>query len=67
MTENEMRDVARGNIERHLGDVCDGEESVDAIYDEAYTLGFDALHDAGVDDKTAGRIARKVARTFAWP
>jgi hypothetical protein len=67
MTEDEMRDKARGNIERHLGDVCDGEESADAIYDEAYTLGFDALHDAGVNVETARRIAAEVAQTFAQP
>jgi hypothetical protein len=59
--------IARGNIEQHLGDVCEGEDSADSIYDEAYTLGFDALHDAGVDDATAREVAREVAMCFAQP
>jgi hypothetical protein len=65
-TENddEYREIAMGNVERHLGDV---DPTPDAIYDEAYTLAFDALHDAGVEDATARRIADEVARCFAQP
>jgi hypothetical protein len=65
MTREKMFDIARGNVERHLGDVAGDYESVedaaDSIYDECYTLAFDALHDAGVDELTAGAIAREVA------
>jgi hypothetical protein len=44
MTEHErLLEIARGNIERHLGDVCEGDDSADSIFDEAYTLAFDAL------------------------
>lgn len=71
MNEDQLREIARGNIERHLGDVAADYESeeaaADAIYDEAYTLGFDALHDAGIDDATARRVAAEVARCYAQP
>jgi hypothetical protein len=63
MTNQEMENIARGNIERHLGD-C---ESPDQIYDEAYTLAFDALHDAGVDAHKARDIAQYVAMCYAQP
>jgi hypothetical protein len=65
MTEAQMEEIARGNIERHLGDVAD--ESPDAIYDEAYTLGFDALTDAGVTRDKAREIAQRVSMCFAQP
>jgi hypothetical protein len=66
MTHDEMIEVARGNIERHIGDVEDP-LNVDAIYDEAYTLGFDALVDKGVEAVTARAVAREVAIGFAQP
>lgn len=76
MTDQEMEEIARGNIERHLADVSEeyeeeyevgSEEYAGAIYDEAYTLGFDALADAGVDHLKAGEIATRVAQCFAQP
>lgn len=67
MTKDQMEEIARGNIAQHLGDVCEGEDSADSIYDEAYTLGFDALADAGVDHETARRVAKSVAQCFAQP
>ena len=63
MTEYEMEEIARGNIERHLGDVA----TPDSIYDEAYTLGVDALLDAGVERCEAVYIASRVAQLFAQP
>jgi hypothetical protein len=66
-TDDELRDIARGNIERHLGDVCEGEDSADSIYDEAYTLAFDALHDKGVNDDKARTIAQEIAQGMAQP
>jgi hypothetical protein len=60
-----LEEIARGNIERHLGDVAG--ESEDAIYDEAYTLAFDALADAGVVHAKAREIAQRVAQCFAQP
>ena len=67
----EVADIARGGIERHLGDVAadyDSEaDAADAIYDEAYTLGFDALVDAGVSHEEARKIAASVAQCYAQP
>lgn len=65
--EDRLREIARGNIERYLGDVCDGETSADAIFSEAYTLAFDALHDAGVPDEKAREIAQDEATKIAQP
>lgn len=59
-----LEELARGNVERHLGDV---EPDADSMYDEVYTLAFDALHGAGVDDWTAGEIASDIAMKFAQP
>jgi hypothetical protein len=71
MTMLEMEELARGAIERSLGDVAaeyDSEEdAADAVYDEAYTLAFDALADAGVDHATARDVAINVASCFAQP
>lgn len=70
MTEDQMREIARGNIERNLcadWDPEDGDPSADYVYDDACTLGSDALVDAGVDHRTANRIAAEVAQLFAQP
>jgi hypothetical protein len=60
-----FEEIARGNIERHLGDVA--EESADSIYDEAWTLAHDALVDAGCPLEYQGEIARSVAQCYAQP
>ncbi len=69
MTIPQMEELARSNVERHLGDCFDGEgePSADSIYDEACTLGVDALIDAGVAPVIARGIARSVAQCFAQP
>lgn len=71
MNKNQMEEIARGNIERHLGDVAadyeSEEEAADAIYDEAYTLAFDALADAGIDHKKAREVAASAAQCYAQP
>ena len=71
MTEEQMREIARGNVERHLGDIAaehpDEELPADSIYQEAYTLAFVALVEAGVEHETARDIAGEVARSYAQP
>lgn len=62
-----LEEIARGNVERHLGDVCEGDDSADAIYDEAYTLAHDALIDADVNPMLACELAREVAMCYAQP
>lgn len=66
-TDAQLEELCRGSIERYLGDVTDSEASEDTIYDEAYTLGFDALADAGVDHAKAREIAGRIAQCFAQP
>lgn len=65
MTRDEMKEIAKGNIERNLGNVCTGDADADLIYDEAYTLAFDALSDKGVSNDIARSIASEVAQPFA--
>ncbi len=66
-TDDQLREIARGGIERHLGDVVDEDHSPDDIYDEAYTLAHDALIAAGVDYDTARRVSQQVAMEIAQP
>lgn len=70
MTEERMHDIARGAIERHLGDCVgeDGEEPTpDTLYDNAFVLAHDALLDAGVGKDNATRIAQYEAQCIAQP
>lgn len=67
MTEERMRDIARGAIERNLGDVVDEDTSPDGVYDEAFVLAHDALLDAGVPADVATKIASELARDLAQP
>lgn len=66
-TKEQWLEIARGNIERHLGDCVDGDASEDSIYDEAHTLALDALIDAGCPEDLRGSIAQEVAQCFAQP
>jgi hypothetical protein len=67
-TDQQLEEIARSNIERHLGDVAaeyeDESTLVGGLYEEAYTLGFDALADAGVYHEKAGQIAQRVAQRW---
>lgn len=66
LNEDKMVDIARGAIERSLGDVCDP-NSPDSIYDEAFVLAHDALIDEGVPADVATRIAQRCAQDVAQP
>jgi hypothetical protein len=61
--DDQLREIARGNIERHLGD-C---ENADEIYENALTLATDALLDAGVERSKAQSIALELAMCYAAP
>lgn len=65
----DYREIARGNIERHLGDCFDPDHnaSSDEIYDEVYTLAFDAIVDAGGSKEDASKIASELAMGFSSP
>lgn len=67
MNEQCMRDIARGAIERNLGDVVDADSSPDSLYDAAFVLAHDALLDAGIEAAEASRIASDEARNIAQP
>ena len=74
LTEDEMQEIARGNIARHLGNTTaadyvdnESETAADAIYSDTYVLAFNALRDRGIDDETARRVANDVARTYIQP
>ena len=63
MTPREqMVEIARGNVERFLEIGEDGD-----IYEEAYTLAIDALHDAGYQGQEAVDVAVILAMSYANP
>jgi uncharacterized protein YbjT (DUF2867 family) len=51
------RKIASDNINRHLGDVVDADTPANKIYEEAWTLAWDALVDAGCAESLAGIVA----------
>lgn len=67
MTKEQMEEIAWGNVEQNIGCCVDAGDSADSVYDEAYTLAFDALADAGIDHETARGVAVNVAQRFAQP
>lgn len=67
MTKERMQEIARGNIDKHIGDVIEDPEDKETVYEEAYTLGLDALVDAGVSLETARPIAHEIANSYAQP
>ncbi len=67
MTKPNWDEIARGAIERHLGDVADEGMSTDSVYDEAYTLALDALVEAGLDQNEATKVAIHQAQLVAQP
>lgn len=56
----DFEQAARENLERHIGDVCDGDTDLEVIRDEAWTLAFDGAADAGASREQACEIAHKV-------
>lgn len=61
----DLEEIARGNIEANASWAEDA--SADSIYDECFTLGFDALVDAGVEQDLAREVAGEVARGYGQP
>jgi hypothetical protein len=59
----ELKKLAREHVERHLGDVCDGDDAA-AIADEAWNLAFDAAFDAGASRKAARKVADEISKEF---
>lgn len=59
------REVARGGIEKHLDDVCTGDDSADHIYEEAYIIALDALIDNPLSKSCSLETARLVAQEQA--
>jgi hypothetical protein len=56
-----LEEIARTNIENHIGDVATEESTPSDLNEEAYVLAFDALADAAVPHLIARPVARKVA------
>ena len=59
-----LRQLARDNINRHLGDVCDSDDDPEVIADNVYVLAFDAIHDAGASAEVARRVAEEISKEF---
>lgn len=74
LTQEELHEIARGAIERNLGDVVTEEDHelsqeslADRIYDEAFVLAHDALLDRGIEPEMASYIAQQEAQKVAQP
>lgn len=59
-TTAQLQEIARGAIERHLGDVCHYEPSADEMRDEAFVLAHEALLAVGVAAHVASWVAGEV-------
>ena len=59
-----LRQLARENIERHLGDACDPDDDAAVIADNAYVLAFDAIYDAGASAEVARQVAEEISKEF---
>ena len=57
---DEFEKAARENLECHIGDVCTGDEDIEVIREEAWTLAFDGAVNAGAPHEEACRVARNV-------
>ena len=57
---DEFEKAARENLECHIGDVCTGDEDIEVIRDEAWTLAFDGAVNAGAPHEEACRVAWNV-------
>jgi hypothetical protein len=66
MNDDKLDEIAMGGIEHGL-DVDPEDSSPDEVYDDAYNLAFDALHDAGIPDEQAREVARRNAMKIAQP
>jgi len=60
--EEEIEQLARDNVERHLGDL--GIEDPSELGEEAYTLAWDGAKNAGATDLEAQIIATKVKNEY---
>jgi hypothetical protein len=65
MTDDELREAARGNIEANADWTEDA--SPDEIADCVYTLAIDKLLDLGVHHLKAVEIANELAQGYANP
>ena len=59
-----LKQLARDNIDRHLGDACDSDDDPEVIADNAYTLAFDAVYDAGASREIARQVAAEISKGF---
>jgi len=67
MTREQMIKIARDNVEQHLGDAVaelGGEPSADDIFEEVYTLAFDALADKSIAFDVASSVAQEIAQSY---
>ncbi len=73
-TVNEWEEIAKENIDLHLGDVVEEldpeaneEERLaqrDHVQENAYVLAYDAMIEAGAIPETAARIARRLSKEY---
>lgn len=61
---DEFEKAARENLERHIGDVCTGDDELEVIREEAFTLAFDGAIAAGASHEQACQAAYNVVEVL---
>lgn len=64
--DERLKQIARENIERHLGDVFEEGSPAEFVRESAYTLGVDALVDAGFNQEEAAAIATAITNEMGF-
>lgn len=63
-TMDEYTAIARENVSKNLGNVCDEESTREEIAEEIFTLAYDAAIDAGAPESQASIIAGYMRTQF---
>jgi hypothetical protein len=61
---DEFEKAARENLDRHIGDVCSGDDDIEVIREEAWTLAHDGAVDAGATMEQACEIAYRIVEVL---
>ena len=78
ISDNEWKEIAKDNIDKHLGDVVDEldpqatememEAQRVAVQEQAYVLAHNVMIKEGCPEETAARIARQLSKEYGtWP
>lgn len=59
-----LKQLARENVDRFLGDACDPDDDPRIIADNVYVLAFDAVYDANASAEAARTVANEIVKEY---